>query len=102
MRMTGNAHRGGSWIAGAVGAHPGFANTNACRGSAPFTPTTSFRRWFSEQVVEPLVPKAPAAAGSIIHAASAEGMCGGDYFGPKGIGSTPRRVSGCYSISSAA
>ncbi len=69
----------------AVGAHPGFANTNAGRGTAALTPTTSFRRWFSEKVVEPLVPKAPAAARSIIHAASAEDVRGGDYFGPKGF-----------------
>jgi hypothetical protein len=48
-------------------------------------PTTSFRRWLSEKVVEPLIPKAPAAARSIVHAASAEGVRGGDYFGPKGF-----------------
>jgi len=69
----------------AVGAHPGFANTNAGRGSAALTPTTSFRSWFSEKVLEPLIPKAPAAARSIVHAASAEGVCGGDYYGPKGF-----------------
>jgi NAD(P)-dependent dehydrogenase (short-subunit alcohol dehydrogenase family) len=69
----------------AVGAHPGFANTNAGRGSAALTPTTSFRRWFSERVVEPLIPKAPAAARPIVHAASAEGVSGGDYYGPTGL-----------------
>jgi NAD(P)-dependent dehydrogenase (short-subunit alcohol dehydrogenase family) len=69
----------------AVGAHPGFANTNAGRGSAALTPTTSFRKWFTNEVLEPLVPKAPAAARSIVHAASAEGVRGGDYYGPKGF-----------------
>ena len=35
--------------------------------------------------MEPLIPKAPAAARSIVHAASAEGVSGGDYYGPKGF-----------------
>ena len=69
----------------ALGAHPGFANTNAGRGSAALTPTTALRRWLSEKLVEPLIPKAPAAARPIVHAASAEGVCGGDYYGPTGL-----------------
>jgi NAD(P)-dependent dehydrogenase (short-subunit alcohol dehydrogenase family) len=76
----------------ALGAHPGFANTNAGRGSAALTPRNAFRRWLTEKVLEPLIPKAPAAARSIIHAASAEGVRGGDYYGPTGLLETRGRT----------
>jgi NAD(P)-dependent dehydrogenase (short-subunit alcohol dehydrogenase family) len=69
----------------ALAAHPGFANTNAGRHSAALTPRNAFGRWLSDHVVEPLIPKAPVAARSIVHAASAEGVSGGDYYGPRGL-----------------
>jgi NAD(P)-dependent dehydrogenase (short-subunit alcohol dehydrogenase family) len=68
----------------ALGAHPGFANTNAGRHSAALRPGNGFRRWFTE-MLEPLIPKAPVAARSIVHAASAEGVSGGNYYGPTGF-----------------
>lgn len=69
----------------ALGAHPGFANTDAARGSAALAPKNAFHRWLSDKVVEPLIPVAPLAARSIVHAASAEHVGGGDYFGPTGL-----------------
>lgn len=68
----------------AVGAHPGFANTNAGRDTAALEPGSPFARWFKDHVVEPLIPKAHQAARPIVHAATAEGVRGGDYYGPRG------------------
>jgi NAD(P)-dependent dehydrogenase (short-subunit alcohol dehydrogenase family) len=79
----------------ALGAHPGIANTNAGRDSAVLMGASPLRRWLNERVVEPLVPKAALAARPIVHAASAEGVRGGDYFGPRGpleIGGRPGRA----------
>ena len=76
----------------ALCAHPGFANTNAGRESAVLAPKTAFRRWLSEKVVGPLIPKASAAARPIVHAASAEDVRGGDYFGPTGLLETGGRT----------
>jgi NAD(P)-dependent dehydrogenase (short-subunit alcohol dehydrogenase family) len=76
----------------ALGAHPGFANTNAGRESAALMPRNAFGRWLSQKVVEPLIPKAPVAARPIVHAASAEGVSGGDYYGPTGLLETRGRT----------
>jgi len=76
----------------ALGAHPGFANTNAARGSAAFTSRNAFYKWFSDKVIEPLIPVAPLAARSIVHAASAECVVGGDYYGPTGLLETRGRT----------
>jgi NAD(P)-dependent dehydrogenase (short-subunit alcohol dehydrogenase family) len=69
----------------ALGAHPGFANTNAGRHSAVVAPRNPFLRWINEKVVAPRIPKAAAAARPIVHAAGAEGVSGGDYYGPTGL-----------------
>jgi len=69
----------------ALGAHPGFANTNAGRDHPLVVPRNPLLRWLNEKLVEPLVPTAAEAARSIVHAASAEGVCGGDYYGPTGF-----------------
>ena len=76
----------------ALGAHPGFANTNAGRNSAALTPRNAFHRWFTEKVVEPLIPKASVAARSIVHAASGERVSGGDYYGPTALLETRGRT----------
>lgn len=76
----------------ALGAHPGFANTNAGRESAALTPRNRLLGWLSETVVEPLIPTASAAARSIVHAATAAGVSGGDYYGPRGLLETRGRT----------
>jgi hypothetical protein len=76
----------------ALGAHPGFANTNAGREHPLVVPRNPLLRWLSEKLVEPLVPKAAAAARSIVHAASAEAVSGGDYYGPTGFMETRGRI----------
>lgn len=73
--------RAGSHVI-AVGAHPGFANTNAGRENSMVMPTNPVLRWMTENVFEPMIPTAAAAARPIIHAASAERVRGGDYYGP--------------------
>lgn len=83
MELDRRLRRAGSHLT-AVGAHPGLANTNAGRSSSVVMPSSRVRRWLNETLIEPLIPKAPAAARSIIHAASAEGVSGGDYYGPTG------------------
>ena len=55
-------------------------------------PRNAFGRWLSQKVVEPLIPKAPVAARPIVHAASAEGVSGGDYYGPTGLLETRGRT----------
>jgi NAD(P)-dependent dehydrogenase (short-subunit alcohol dehydrogenase family) len=89
--------RAGSQVI-AVGAHPGFANTNAGRESALVVPTNPILRWITENVLEPMTPTAAAAARPIIHAACADGVRGGDYYGPTRFFETrgktgPARVS---------
>ena len=76
--------RAGSDIV-ALSAHPGFARTNAGRGSAVLVPTSGFRRWLSQKLVEPLIPDASASARAIVHASSADGVSGGEYYGPTGL-----------------
>jgi NAD(P)-dependent dehydrogenase (short-subunit alcohol dehydrogenase family) len=66
----------------ALGAHPGFANTNAGRDSPMVMPSNPVLRWITENVFEPMTPTAAAAARPIVHAACAGGVRGGDYYGP--------------------
>jgi NAD(P)-dependent dehydrogenase (short-subunit alcohol dehydrogenase family) len=68
----------------ALGAHPGFAATEIGAESPAMTPKNPFSRWFNKKV-EPLVPIAAEAARPIIHAACAEDVGGGDYYGPSGL-----------------
>jgi NAD(P)-dependent dehydrogenase (short-subunit alcohol dehydrogenase family) len=78
----------------ALGAHPGFAATEIGEGSPAMTPRNPFSRWFHKKV-EPLIPIATEAARPIIHAACAENVSGGDYYGPSGfleIGGRPGRA----------
>jgi NAD(P)-dependent dehydrogenase (short-subunit alcohol dehydrogenase family) len=69
----------------AVGAHPGFAVTEASRNSAALTPKSALGRWLNELVGRTLIPSAADAARPIVHAARSGGVRGGDYYGPSGF-----------------
>jgi hypothetical protein len=47
-------------------------------------PKNAISRWFNSKV-EPLIPTAADAARPILHAALAEGVRGGEYYGPGGL-----------------
>lgn len=67
----------------ALAAHPGFAATEMAKN--PVTrPRSAIGRWFERRVVAPCIPSAAVAARPILHAIRAEGVSGGDYFGPGG------------------
>ncbi len=68
----------------ALGAHPGFAATNIHANSPAMQPKSAFAAWRKKKL-EPLIPRPPQAALPIIHAATADGVQGGDYFGPRGL-----------------
>jgi protochlorophyllide reductase len=69
----------------ALGAHPGVAATEISRHSPALTPTSALGWWLNEKVGELLIPTAAEACRSIVHGACAEGVRGGDYFGPSGF-----------------
>ncbi len=78
----------------AVGAHPGFANTNINQNSPALAKRKESTSWFSKKMQE-LVPSAEAAAQPIILAAESETVKGGDYYGPRGfleIGGKPGKA----------
>ncbi len=68
----------------ALGAHPGFANTEVTRKNAALQPKSALREW-RQKHLEPLIPSAAQAVRPISHAATAEGVNGGDYYGPGGF-----------------
>jgi NAD(P)-dependent dehydrogenase (short-subunit alcohol dehydrogenase family) len=68
----------------ALAAHPGFAATEITAGNAEMQPKNAIQRWVRSKV-EPLIPTPAEAARSILHAALAEDVRGGDYFGPGGF-----------------
>lgn len=68
----------------ALSAHPGFAATNITANNTSLTPKGAFGRWFNEKMIA-LVPTAAQAARPIVHAATARGVSGGDYYGPRGL-----------------
>jgi NAD(P)-dependent dehydrogenase (short-subunit alcohol dehydrogenase family) len=78
----------------ALAAHPGFARTEMATN--PVTQAKSaVGRWLQQRVVAPLIPSVEAAAAPILHAVRAEGVSGGDYFGPGGwleIAGAPARA----------
>lgn len=67
----------------ALGAHPGFANTNIQNSSAALAPKNAFDAWFKLQMAR-FVPTPDAAARSIVLAAEGE-VASGDYYGPGGL-----------------
>ncbi len=68
----------------ALAAHPGFAATEITAGNPAMQPKNAIGRWINSKI-EPLIPTAADAARSILHAALAEGVRGGDYYGPGGL-----------------
>jgi NAD(P)-dependent dehydrogenase (short-subunit alcohol dehydrogenase family) len=77
----------------ALAAHPGFALTEMAKSPA-VKPRTAIGAWFQRRV-ERWIPSAAAAALPILHAVLAEGVSGGDYFGPGGwleIAGAPARA----------
>lgn len=68
----------------ALGAHPGFANTNIHQGSAALTHVGPVRKWIRSRA-EKFVPTAREAARPIILAADGNNVSGGDYYGPGGF-----------------
>ncbi len=70
----------------ALGAHPGFANTNIHQNSPALNRenANAFSKWFHKKM-EAFIPSAADAARPIILAASDEKVSGGDYYGPGGL-----------------
>lgn len=69
----------------ALSAHPGFAATDMGRKTGATTPKTAFGRWYQGKMEAWVVAVPERAAEPIIHAASADGVSGGDYYGPTGL-----------------
>jgi len=75
----------------ALAAHPGFANTEVNRRREATIRQTPLRKWYVKHMTK-LVPTAEMAARSVIRAAVASDVRGGEYFGPSGLfelGGTP-------------
>jgi NAD(P)-dependent dehydrogenase (short-subunit alcohol dehydrogenase family) len=68
----------------ALAAHPGLANTNIKQAREALKPPGPIRRWYSKHMTK-LIPSAENAARSVILAATAENVAGGEYFGPGGL-----------------
>jgi NAD(P)-dependent dehydrogenase (short-subunit alcohol dehydrogenase family) len=68
----------------ALAAHPGFANTEVNRRREATIRQTAFRKWYVKQMTK-IVPSAEMAARSVIRAADAGDVRGGEYYGPRGV-----------------
>ncbi len=68
----------------ALAAHPGFANTEMAQKREAMMRQTAFRKWYVGQMSK-LIPSAERAARAVIHAASADTVRGGEYYGPGGV-----------------
>lgn len=78
----------------ALGAHPGFANTEIKNKSPSMKAKTRFSLWF-EKVTTPFIPLAADAARPILLAALSDDAKGGEYYGPGGfleIGGKPAKA----------
>ena len=67
----------------AVSAHPGFAPTDTAKRHAEIERKGPLRRWLFRRV-EAMLPTVAEASSPILHAACAEGVRGGEYYGPGG------------------
>jgi NAD(P)-dependent dehydrogenase (short-subunit alcohol dehydrogenase family) len=86
------AQRGSQIVA--VGAHPGFAPTDIAKNHAVANPKGPFRKWLMKRVEERMAT-VEQAAGPILHAACADTVRGGDYYGPGGwleIAGAPKKA----------
>lgn len=68
----------------ALAAHPGFANTEVNRRREATIRQTALRKWYVKQMTK-IVPSAEKAARSVIRAAVADDVRGGEYYGPSGL-----------------
>jgi len=78
----------------ALAAHPGLANTQITQQREALKNPSALRKWYVKHMTK-LIPKASMAARSVIRAASAEDVQGGEYFGPSGfleLGGKPGRA----------
>lgn len=76
----------------ALAAHPGFANTNIKQQYEAVNPPGPIRRWYAHHMTK-LIPTAANAARSVILAATADHVTGGEYYGPGGffeLGGAPK------------
>jgi len=77
-RMT---HKGSSVMV--LAAHPGFAATEIL-GDRVTNPGNAFAKWYTENMKK-LIPHPEDAARAIVHAACADTVRGGEYYGPGGF-----------------
>lgn len=68
----------------ALGAHPGFANTNIHQNSPALQRRSDSASWLQKKW-QSFVPSAPNAARPVILAADSENAKGGEYYGPGGF-----------------
>lgn len=68
----------------AIGAHPGFAATDIGKDLAAMNSRNPVAEWLKKKT-GPLIPPPADAARHILHAACAEGVRSGDYYGPNGF-----------------
>ena len=69
----------------ALGAHPGFANTNIYQNSPTLQKRNAGDKNRLQRKMQSMVPSAESAAKPIIMAAESEDVGGGEYYGPGGI-----------------
>jgi NAD(P)-dependent dehydrogenase (short-subunit alcohol dehydrogenase family) len=67
----------------AVSAHPGFAPTDTAKRHAEIERKSAFGRWLFGRI-EAWLPTVAEASSPILHAACAEEVRGGEYYGPGG------------------
>lgn len=67
-----------------VGAHPGLAATDIGQKTGVTRVKTRFGQWYQDKMVAWIVANPAQAALSIVHAAVAEDVRGGSYYGPDG------------------
>ena len=94
MELNRRLRQAGSHVI-ALAAHPGFASTNIGKSNSLTNPSNPIGKWVNHRM-EKLIPSAWQATGPIIFAALAEGVQGGDYYGPGGwleIAGKPARAS---------
>lgn len=68
----------------ALAAHPGVANTNIKQTSETLNPPSRLRQWYAGHMKK-VIPTAENAARSVILAATATHVAGGEYYGPGGL-----------------
>jgi NAD(P)-dependent dehydrogenase (short-subunit alcohol dehydrogenase family) len=78
----------------ALAAHPGLANTQITQQREALKTRSALRKWYVKHMTK-LIPAASTAARSVIRAASADDVRGGEYYGPSGfleLGGRPGRA----------